>query len=547
MGKKGDPKVPILPSTTRKGIVLSTSATLDSPSVISKFASPPPHAASTEFVTMPDIVDDASTTIDEPGLLGYFIESQIAKAGKQSGIEFPVTRYPIGRSFGYLDLSGLKERILDGDYIELDDDLCRELTECADSDPASLKKLLEKHSMKNKFTPDPKFASSPICIEDTDFDFSVDLSLISTVEADPFYGREDDHAIAHLTKLTELGGLFTTEEKKRNYYVTKLLPFSLKGDAKAWYDALPCGSIKSPQDLAQSFVAKCFPAHKQHAALQRIYNYKQLQDEHLPKAWGGIALCLRLDRTSDDAEELMGKIAENHDDWSVPEPPPSPKKKDLLANNAKQVDMQAYGINTRGGTHTQDPLYPEGHPKRIEQDSQLQEEDIVSSPKRNKKHKEADNSNDPITEEEPIVDPNSISISDAETEDDAEPDKDNEKIDPREIREEEALDKRKRTSEFGKLVYIMRFGELTTREIRLPAPLLFDYTSRNGWSFTSTELDEFLIQQQFHNPMEEVVPEEEEPSPWEANRASVYAPEASYESWSHLYHSGAGGSSWSPR
>ena len=49
-------------------------------------------------------------------------------------------------------------------------------------------------------------------------------------------------------------------------------------------------------------------------------------------------------------------------------------QKDLLANNAKQDKLQAYGIKTRGGTHTQDPLYPEGHPKRIEQDSQVQEE-----------------------------------------------------------------------------------------------------------------------------------------------------------------------------
>ena len=95
MGKKGDPKVSILPSTTRKGNVLSTSATLDSPSVMSKFASPPPHAASTESVTMPDTFDDASTTIDETSLLGYFIESQIAKAAKQSGIEIPVARYPL--------------------------------------------------------------------------------------------------------------------------------------------------------------------------------------------------------------------------------------------------------------------------------------------------------------------------------------------------------------------------------------------------------------------------------------------------------------------
>src|ERR1041385_5673783 len=79
-------------------------------------------------------------------------------------------------------------------------------------------------------------------------------------------------------------------------------------------------------------------------------------------------------------------------------------QKDLLANNAKQ-DIQAFGIKTRGGTSTQDPLYPEGHPKRIKQDSQIQEEEIVSPPKKKKKNKEADDSNDT----------NSISTSDAKT------------------------------------------------------------------------------------------------------------------------------------
>ena len=76
----------------------------------------------------------------------------------------------------------------------------------------------------------------------------------------------------------------------------------------------------------------------------------------------------------------------------------------------------------------------------------MQEEEIVGSPKKKKKkHKEADNSNDPITDEEPAVDPNSVSISDAETKDGAEPEgKDNEKNDPPEVREEEAPDKRKR-------------------------------------------------------------------------------------------------------
>src|SRR3954469_7806106 len=99
MGKKGDPKVLILPSRTRKGIVLSTSAMLDSPSVISKFASPPPHATSTEHGNMSDTFDDATTNFNDTGSLGYFIETLIAIVAKQSGIEIPVTHYHIGETY----------------------------------------------------------------------------------------------------------------------------------------------------------------------------------------------------------------------------------------------------------------------------------------------------------------------------------------------------------------------------------------------------------------------------------------------------------------
>src|SRR3954462_14228160 len=190
MGMKGDPKVPILPSRTRRGTILSTSAKLDSPSVMSKFDSSQLHATSAESGNMPDTYDDASTTFDTTGSPGSFIEEQIAAASRFSGVEIPVTKTPIEKTHGYPYLTGLKERLLEDDYIVLDDDLCRELNECADSDPAAIKKLLPKHSVKNKFTHDPTFDTSPICITDLEYDFSVDISLISTVEADPIYGKE---------------------------------------------------------------------------------------------------------------------------------------------------------------------------------------------------------------------------------------------------------------------------------------------------------------------------------------------------------------------
>ena len=50
MGKSRDGKVPILPSTTRRGTVLNTSAALDSPSVIRKLVTPP-HTHATHTAT----------------------------------------------------------------------------------------------------------------------------------------------------------------------------------------------------------------------------------------------------------------------------------------------------------------------------------------------------------------------------------------------------------------------------------------------------------------------------------------------------------------
>jgi hypothetical protein len=83
-------------------------------------------------------------------------------------------------------------------------------------------------------------------------------------------------------------------------------------------------------------------------------------------------------------------------------------QKDLLVNAARE--KQACEICTRGGATTQDPLYPEGHPKRIEQDPQRATSDGIPLKKKKKKHKIVAESS------EMGKDPNSVSISDAGTE-----------------------------------------------------------------------------------------------------------------------------------
>ena len=37
--------------------------------------------------------------------------------------------------------------------------------------------------------------------------------------------------------------------------------------------------------------------------------------------------CIFRERTIEEAEELLGNIAKNHDDWDIPESPPLPTPK----------------------------------------------------------------------------------------------------------------------------------------------------------------------------------------------------------------------------
>ncbi|KAK1610648.1 hypothetical protein QYE76_034321 [Lolium multiflorum] len=480
MGKPRDTKIAILPSTTRKGTTLSTSAALDSPSVISKLVSPPQASnagTSTESENFSHNCDDASAVLDNDGSLGSFQDATIAKSRQIENTETPnenaATPVNSPESVEY------SSDDLDEDYVELDDDFIEKCN--ATTDARKIKKLLAEHAVRYKLSPDPKFATSPINIKDKDYDFSLDLSHIAIVEKTPFCGTEKESAVEHLTELSTLSGVFSDDVKMRTYFVAKIFPFSLKDDAKTWYNNLPPGSIKSPIDLRDVFFRKYFPASAQHAALQRIYNFDQEDGEKLPEAWArfcsliraqpdhdlekhdlldifysGLTIesrayldscagCVFRKRTPDDAEELLAKIGRNHDDWSTPEPTPTPivKKRGMIKLNDEDMREAKKSLKEKGikpedvknlppiedicetippSSMIEDPLYPEGHPKRVEQDSQLIKTSTPSK-KKKKKHKNV------VESSEPVNDPNSISISDAETESGNEHEEDNDKND----------------------------------------------------------------------------------------------------------------------
>ncbi|KAK1610330.1 hypothetical protein QYE76_034003 [Lolium multiflorum] len=123
MGKPRDAKVAILPSTTRKGTTLSTSAALDSPSVISQLVSPPQasHAGtSAESENSSYNLDDASTVLDDNGSLGPFLDATIARSRQIENTKIPNenTVTPVNSPESVEHSSD----DFDEDYVELDDD-----------------------------------------------------------------------------------------------------------------------------------------------------------------------------------------------------------------------------------------------------------------------------------------------------------------------------------------------------------------------------------------------------------------------------------------
>ncbi|KAK1604606.1 hypothetical protein QYE76_028279 [Lolium multiflorum] len=255
MGKPRDTKIAILPSTTRKGTTLSTSAALDSPSVISKLVSPPQASnagTSAESENSSYNCDDASAVLDNDGSLGSFLDATIARSRQIENTETPnenaATPVNSPESVEY------SSDDLDEDYVELDDDFIEKCN--ATTDARKIKKLLAEHAVRYKLSPDPKFATSPINIKDKDYDFSLDLSHIAIVEKTPFCGTEKESAVEHMI------------EK----------------------------------------------------------------------------------RTPDDAEELLAKIGRNHDDWSTPEPTPTPilKKRGMIKLNDEDMRESKKSLKEKG-------------------------------------------------------------------------------------------------------------------------------------------------------------------------------------------------------
>ena len=170
---------------------------------MSKLATPIPasairsdmsHVIDDATSAMHDTYDETTSMLDTTVPLGNFLDEQIARAREIENIESDNT-----------DESDDEESLVIPKGYVFDQEASLAILACKDR--YELKRLLAKwnqQSLNDRMRPGPAFATSPTCVTDKDYEFSVDPDIITLVESDPFHGYESETVVAHLTKLNDI-------------------------------------------------------------------------------------------------------------------------------------------------------------------------------------------------------------------------------------------------------------------------------------------------------------------------------------------------------
>src|SRR3954469_8255016 len=141
-------------------------------------------------------------------------------------------------------------------------------------------KLCDFTSLNNK-----DFICTPIATPATSATtYEIKPALLNLVMKEQLFGAGDAAAL-HLNNFVELCDMQKYKEVEGNVVKLKLFPFSLRGDAKIWFQSLPRNSIDCWDKCKDAFIGKYYPPAKIIQLRSNIMNFKQLDNEHVAQAW----------------------------------------------------------------------------------------------------------------------------------------------------------------------------------------------------------------------------------------------------------------------
>ncbi|GJT57393.1 putative ribonuclease H-like domain-containing protein [Tanacetum coccineum] len=111
---------------------------------------------------------------------------------------------------------------------------------------------------------------------------AVDVDL---VQANPFYGRENDNPHAHINSFKRITSTLRFRNVPNDVIKLMMFPYSLEGAAKNWYEKEPPNSNLTWEDLVTKFVNQFFPPSKTTHLKNEISRFTPKIEETFSKAW----------------------------------------------------------------------------------------------------------------------------------------------------------------------------------------------------------------------------------------------------------------------
>ncbi|XP_042027161.1 uncharacterized protein LOC121774335 [Salvia splendens] len=100
-----------------------------------------------------------------------------------------------------------------------------------------------------------------------------------------FHGRDEEDPVSHLNAFYELKNSHRPPNVEHHRIKRALFPFSLRENARAWYDSLPGYNIATFQELKTLFLLEYNSPMKIEKLREEITSFRQKYDESFAEAW----------------------------------------------------------------------------------------------------------------------------------------------------------------------------------------------------------------------------------------------------------------------
>nr|GFA23528.1 reverse transcriptase domain-containing protein [Tanacetum cinerariifolium] len=146
--------------------------------------------------------------------------------------------------------------------------------------------MADNHTMEELRQASTEWYGDAIVISKINTDlFKIKTNLLQLVQANPYHGFERENAQTHNYNFKRITSTLKFRDVPNDVIKIMMFPYSLKRNARVWYDKEPPNSILTWEDLVNKFVNQFFPPSKTTQLKNEISRFTQRLEETFEKAW----------------------------------------------------------------------------------------------------------------------------------------------------------------------------------------------------------------------------------------------------------------------